>query len=123
MQLRQWQPVEKADANVEFQTVAYDKVMSTAQQAEIANLDKKKQEYASVATKAATFAAGKLHCFIGHLREANLLSNSFSSLMETWQELDACDNAASRLKPVQHDTQKQFTDTQVDVQADTLVEN
>ncbi|CAE7197321.1 F5 [Symbiodinium sp. CCMP2592] len=144
--------IAKAAANVEFKTVVYDKVMSTAQQAvakvvqqagaakddeakkqrarvaeawlkkEAAGLDSKKRAHAAAATKAATFAAGKLHCFIAHLREANLLSSTFVGLMETWQELDACDSMARRLKPAEHEKQMQFADTQVDVQTDTLLE-
>ena len=90
-------------------------------QKEIASLDKKKQEHAAAATRSATFAAGKMHCFINHLRQANLLSSSFVSLMETWHEMDACHNTACKLKQVQLD--KQFVETQVDVTADTLKDN
>ncbi|CAE7426321.1 F5 [Symbiodinium microadriaticum] len=136
----------KAQSNVQFVTVGHDRVMRSAEQAvakvtkqaagkhdeaskqrvrvaeawlqkEMASLENKKQEHASAATRCATFAAAKIHCFINHLREANLLSSSFVALMETWHELDACHTTASKLKQVD----KQLWDTQVE--ADTLKDN
>ena len=130
----------KAEACVQFATVGYGRVKATAEEAvakvvqlagaekdagtrkqkiqiaeqwlqrEIATLDKKSQDYASVASRSASFAASKVHSLIGHLRDVNLLSASFMSLMESWQELDACHAAACKLKPKQIDA---YADTQV----------
>ena len=79
-------------------------------QREIATLDKKSQDYDSVASRSASFAASKVHSLISHLRDVNLLSASFMSLMESWHELDACHAAACKLKPKQIDA---YADTQV----------
>ena len=63
---------------------------------EVAALDKRKAELNLAATKAASFAAGKLHSLISHLRSSGLLSDSFCEQMEFWSQLDSTD-AASRL--------------------------
>ena len=130
----------KADARLQFATVGYGRVKATAEEAvakvvqlagaekdaetrkqkiqiaeqwlqrEIATLDKKSQDYDSVASRSASFAASKVHSLISHLRDVNLLSASFMSLMESWHELDACHAAACKLKPKQIDA---YANTQV----------
>ncbi|CAE7217487.1 F5, partial [Symbiodinium necroappetens] len=65
---------------------------------EVAALDKRKTDLSLAATKAASFAAGKVHALIGHLRFTGLLSDHFTEQMEIWSQLDSTDAAARSVR-------------------------
>ena len=58
---------------------------------EVAALDKRKADLSLAATKAASFAAGKVHALINHLRSMGLLSRYFVEQMELWSQLQVAE--------------------------------
>ncbi|CAE7780220.1 unnamed protein product [Symbiodinium sp. CCMP2592] len=65
---------------------------------EVAALDKRKADLSLAATKAASFAAGKVHALISHLRSMGLLSHHFVEHMELWSQLDSTDAKARSVR-------------------------
>ena len=90
---------------------------------EVAALDKRKADLSLAATKAASFAAGKVHALINHLRSMGLLSRYFVEQMELWSQLDSTDAAARTVRKEQKQKELEEMAPVVLFAADTTVQD
>ena len=106
-------------AKAEAQKQKADVWLST----EVAALDKRKADLSLAATKAASFAAGKVHALINHLRSMGLLSRYFVEQMELWSQLDSTDAAARTVRKEQKQKELEEMAPVVLFAADTTVQD